>query len=266
MVTLPLSNSRRCSLYKLDNRFAERSFTVTVVGCGGTGGFTAEELCRLLPERAQLVLVDHDRVEENNLTRQNFSYEDLGKFKSEVLAQRLSRRYRRSVAYTTLPIAALKEVEIPGLVIGCVDNGLARRDIAEKVKGQLFQPYRCVSWWVDAGNGDNYGQILIGNTLKGGGFDKEGTCFALPLPTLQRPELLAQAPPVELDCAQIAEQGPTINRAMASVVVEVVRRLIEGTCPWMQFYLDLEAGTMHPVFATPEAVKKITKGKEVKHD
>ena len=245
-------------MYKLDNNFARGHFTVTVVGCGGTGGFAAEGLCRLLPARADLALVDHDLVEERNLIRQNFSSEDLGRFKSEALARRLARRYSRPIAYSIYPVA-LADIKAPGLVIGCVDNGSARREIAERVKHALCPPYGYVSWWVDAGNGENYGQVLIGNTLKGAAFDSEkGTCFALPLPTLQRPELLSQAPPRQQDCAQMAEQGPTINQAMASVVVEVVRRLIEGTCFWMQLYLDLEAGTLRPVLATPEVVERMT--------
>jgi hypothetical protein len=45
---------------------------------------------------------------------------------------------------------------------------------------------------------------------------------------------------------------------MAALVVEVVRRLIEGSCSWMQLYLDLEAGTLNPVLATPEVVENIT--------
>jgi hypothetical protein len=44
---------------------------------------------------------------------------------------------------------------------------------------------------------------------------------------------------------------------MAALVVEVVRRIIEGTCSWMQLYLDIQAGTLHPVLATPEAVERI---------
>lgn len=56
-------------MYKLDNNFAQGHFTVTVVGCGGTGSFAAEGLSRFLPPRADLVLIDHDRVEERNLRR-----------------------------------------------------------------------------------------------------------------------------------------------------------------------------------------------------
>ena len=247
-------------MYKLDSSFAQGRFTVTVVGCGGTGGFVAEGLCRLLPEHADLMLVDHDRVEERNLLRQSFAGEDLGQFKSEALAKRLARRYRRPVGYSTLPVGMVA-VRLPGLVIGCVDNGLARRDIAERVGTGLCPPWGYTSWWLDAGNGDNYGQVVIGNSnshlLRS--FDPgKGVCHTLPLPTLQVPDLLTQAP-AQRDCADVAqEQGPTINQAMAALVVEASRRLIAGTCPWMRLYLDMEAGTLTPVLATPELVEKVT--------
>ena len=233
--------------YKLDNGFTRMNFAVVVVGCGGTGGFVAESLCRLLPHNATPVLVDHDRVEERNLARQNFFSEDIGKVKSEALALRLSRKYERAVAYSMYPIA-MTEIARPGLIVGCVDNGHARRDIAAKVNAE---------WWVDAGNGENYGQVLIGNSVYGYFDEEKGVCNGLPLPTIQRPDLLSALPKRQPDCAQVAEQGPTINQAMAAIVVEVVRRIIEGICPWMQLYLDMEAGTLHPVLATPEEVAKI---------
>ena len=59
--------------YYLDNAFLLDNPWITVVGCGGTGGFVAEGLCRLFQGReATIVLVDHDRVEPHNLLRQNF--------------------------------------------------------------------------------------------------------------------------------------------------------------------------------------------------
>ena len=54
--------------YYLDNAFLLDNPWITVVGCGGTGGFVAEGLCRLFQGRqAAIVLVDHDRVEPHNL-------------------------------------------------------------------------------------------------------------------------------------------------------------------------------------------------------
>jgi len=250
-------------MYQLCNDFTNRHYSVNVVGCGGTGGFVAEALCRLLPDEASLVLIDHDRVEERNLTRQCFLTEDLGRFKSETLAHRLARSFDRPIGYSTFPVA-MTELFLPGLVIGCVDNGLARRDIARKLKESLNHGYSpSLRWWVDAGNGDNYGQVLIGNTdVASDCWIKEDIYQGLPLPTIQKPELLIQAPRVTRDCAAIAEdQGPTINLTMAAIVVEVARRLIAGTCPWVQLYLDMEAGTLVPVLATPETVKHLSKKK-----
>ncbi len=257
--------------YTLDNSFAHHGFTVTVVGCGGTGAFVANDLCRLLPLYARLVLVDHDRVEERNLSRQDFLAGELGQFKSEALANRLARRYERAIAYSISPIA-VTQIHYPGLIIGCVDNGPARRDIAQRlskrkslgwVGGFSSQVPREMQrdpqletelWWVDAGNGENYGQILIGN-VEGYAFS-DGVCYGLPMPTIQRPDLLAEVPQ-RADCAEIAEQGPTINQTIAALVVEVVRKLIGGSCSWMQLYIDMESGTLRPVLATPEAVERI---------
>ncbi len=84
----------------------------------------------------------------------------------------------------------------------------------------------------------------------------------LPLPTVQRPDLLVQPPPLR-NCADISEQGPTINQGMAALVIEVIRRMIEGTCSWLQLYLDMSTGTLQPVLATPEAIEDII-GKKFK--
>ena len=44
--------------------------TIVLVGCGGTGGFLAESICRLLIGRpSRIFLVDPDRVEPHNVGR-----------------------------------------------------------------------------------------------------------------------------------------------------------------------------------------------------
>ncbi len=239
---------------------------VTVVGCGGTGGFLAEGLCRMLAPRVRLILVDHDRVEEHNLRRQNFYQGEIGAYKCEALAERLARQYNRPVGWSNTPFGLSysryhqPETLRASIIIGCVDNAQAREGIASNV--------RTGQWWIDAGNGENWGQVLIGNA-KGEfmryAFDPVAEeCFALPLPTLQHPELLSPPPAEEarpLSCAELVDAGdqdPTINQAMASIVLQVVRRLFMGTCPWMALYLNLEHGTLNPVFVTPEQVARVT--------
>ena len=237
--TLEVSNSQRVP-------------AVIIVGCGGTGGFVADGLARMLPRDKGLVLIDMDTVEERNLNRQSFTAADVGLFKSEALAKRLAGKYQRPIQYSVLPVGA---GELPkGIIVGCLDNGPARQAIADHLHdGQ---------WWVDSGNGRNFGQVLLGNstTEKLRPSFVADLCFKLPLPTIQLPALLAQVPR-QLSCAEAVaadEQGPTINQAMGALVVEVVRRIIEGTCPWMQLYLDLDAGTLTPTMASPEVVSRLT--------
>jgi hypothetical protein len=225
---------------------------IIVVGCGGTGGFLADGLARMLPPNIGLILIDVDTVEERNLNRQSFTTAEIGLFKSEALAKRLVGKYQRPVQYS---ISAVGATDLPkGIVVGCVDNGLARQTIAEGLHdGQ---------WWVDSGNGRNFGQVLIGNSK----IEKlrpsftHDLCVRLPLPTIQQPALLAQVPR-QRSCAEAVaadDQSPTINQAMAVLVLEVVRRIIEGTCPWMQLYLDLDAGALTSTMATPEVVSRMT--------
>lgn len=239
---------------------------IVVVGCGGTGGFVAEGICRLLGDTpAQVYLVDYDRVEEPNLRRQAFYDADVGKFKAQVLAERLSRNFGREVGYCVYPYSSEVHQEVfhfanPGLLVGCVDRASARGAIAQCVGGR--------QWWIDAGNGDHSGQVLIGNTaenerLKGGFSEGMGFCTKLPLPSIQQPGLLIPAPePVpQADCAEAVEQGqqsPTINQVMASLTLECVRRLLGGELNWMGLYIDLEVGSLRPVLVEPETVARMT--------
>ena len=254
------------SEYILANTVDRFRNSIALVGCGGTGGFAAESLCRLLQGTpVKLRLIDGDRVEERNLGRQNFYPEDLGRFKAQALAERLARRYRTPVAYsiTTLQESSRNLLESCPVVVGCVDNAAARAAIAASITPG--------HWWVDAGNGAEFGQVLVGNARAEGfrqlmAFDPEkGLCHALPLPTWVRPELLVPAPRPQQSCAgavEAGEQGPTINQLMAALVVEVVRRLLEGRLTWWQVYLDLEVGSLRTVPVTPEGVARLTGIKE----
>ena len=258
--------------YYLDNAFLIDNPWITVVGCGGTGGFVAEGLCRLFQGRdATIVLVDHDRVDPHNLLRQNFYRDDVGKFKSQALADRLAKAYSKPVGYSVYPFREYDGQShghsYPGLpnygnslIIGCADKAAARRAMAECLPGD---PRR---WLIDAGNDTNWGQVLVGNVaepvnLEESPFTGE-TCHLAPAPTLQRPDLLTAVStrPPDVDCAaalDLTDQDPTINQMMASLVLQVVRRMVAGTCPFMALYLDMDLGTVTPTYVTPNAVERL---------
>lgn len=248
--------------YRIDfpERLSHRS--MIVVGCGGTGGFVAEGLCRLLANTDRDIrLVDFDRVEERNLIRQNFYREDLGQFKSEALARRLARKFNRRIGYSVNPFGM--EAHLMGghnLIIGCVDSGPARQAIAETMSRYS------TNWWIDSGNGDSWGQILIGNTVHREAMERSfhsklKICRALPLPSIQQPHLLKSMPAPKVSCAEAVErdeQDPLINQAMAVLVLDAVRQLINGTCTFMQMYFDLKNSTLRTVPVTPENVSSVT--------
>lgn len=246
---------------------------IAVVGCGGTGSFVAEGLCRLYsnhPDRdVPIILVDYDQVEKHNLIRQNFFAEDLGKFKAQVLAERLARQYGREVGYSVqpferdmfdkpTPIGMSKQVSV--IIIGCVDDStLARRYIARDL--QHFD------WWLDAGNSEYSGQVLFGNStsinqLAEGFNEGDATVTRLPAPSLQLPSLLAPptTPVIPRDCAQEVEEGnqsPTINQAMATLVLEFMHRIARGKLDYMAQYIDLAVGTLLTVPVEPVTVARM---------
>ncbi len=245
--------------YAIANQQLTRNPRFVLIGCGGTGGFVAESLCRLLTgSKAELVLIDHDIVEPHNLLRQNFTERDTGEFKSKALAERLAREFNRPIGYSIYPYdedLQRKFRASPGITIACVDNSATRNLLHRQ---NSYGP----SWYIDAGNGETWGQILIGNTelshqLRPDEALNGNLCRHLPLPGLQRPDLLEPEPP-ELprpDCAaalDLTDQDPTINATMAALTVQTIRKMIQGTCHYMALYLDLNQGTVTPQNITPK--------------
>jgi PRTRC genetic system protein C len=256
-------------------RVFELEATIVLVGCGGTGGFVAETTSRLLlGRRAAFFMVDRDRVEPVNTSRQAFERSDVGRFKAEVLAERLARRFGREVAYSVAPYdsrvhaAAFDEPSRFGILVGAVDNASARAAIAATLAEPSWHSKAQPIVWLDAGNSRNGGRVLLGNAtrrdhLHGAFNPATGLCHALP--SLQRPDLLEAPPvalvPVRLDCARAVsegEQGKTINQFMSALVTSYLERLLDGTCSWMATYADLDNGTMSCIPADPSQVAALT--------
>lgn len=246
--------------------------SIAIVGCGGTGSFLAENLCRLLiGTPSELVLIDPDTVEQHNLLRQNFTKADIGKNKARTLAERLADKYDRTVGYLadrfpdnnqSAQHTSLNQ-RPPTLIIGCVDNGAAREAI------MAWQKSHGKSWWLDSGNDKDFGQVLLGNTgwkplntrqLLSPDKEPEWTC--LPSPLVQRPDLqfAKSETSADMDCARavlLQEQDPTINTAMAALTTAVIYKLLTGKCRTIAHYIDLNTGTMSSVPATQNQVARI---------
>lgn len=63
--------------------------TVGIAGCGGLGSNCAVALARV--GIGKLILADFDKIEESNLNRQYFFWDQIGKIKSDMLMENIKR-------------------------------------------------------------------------------------------------------------------------------------------------------------------------------
>ena len=94
---------------------------VAVVGVGGVGSWVALNLA--LTGVQSLIIIDHDAVEEHNLNRTPFRYEDIGEFKVVALTSLIFER--REMDVTPVPSRIencdLSLLPRPDVVVDCRD-------------------------------------------------------------------------------------------------------------------------------------------------
>lgn len=225
-------------------------FNIIIVGVGGTGGYLVRDLTRFLfalkekgdTRSFNLTLIDPDLVEKKNILRQNFTTRDEGKPKAEVLAQRHSAAFGLEIQ-TVLEFATASMLDdllrqpgannlpLTGLIIGCVDNNAARREIAKALRN------RGADYWIDSGNESKSGQVVLGYGAFGGGpwfsTPKPMTPFSLPNVIDLYPEIKDEALDPKKDekdsCAErslVDTQNIFVNMAAAGYALNFVRQVI----------------------------------------
>jgi PRTRC genetic system ThiF family protein len=221
------------------------------VGCGGTGSALALALgglayhARQQGIRVELTLVDHDRLEPGNVGRQSFAAASAtavtgGVAKCVDLAARLNaaygldavawpQRYAHEMGMRWLNGGAERRGQLH-LLIDCVDNAVARREIA-----WTTQAYDSRLWLLSCGNERVHGQVLVGNTYRPETIrlDGLGLCSALPSPYVQEPGLLEEGEEeggeTAVTCLVMAQQEAQslmVNRLVAAVAGHLVTELV----------------------------------------
>ncbi len=234
--------------------------TITIVGTGGTGAQVARLVGRILFDMKsrrqhipQMVLIDPDRVEPKNVGRQLFTIGDVGQYKAEVVGKRLNMALGMDVVWITEAVDAKRHFEqYSSLVISCVDNHLARREIS-----------RVPGCHISAGNHAQAGQVCIGNcidreqmlrSLDG----RDGKYAYLPHESLLFPQLLEPEPDAEpqpetLSCAELTmlgDQSVVVNDWMACVVGQYVYALLHRQ-PITSFLTFVQCDGMPSVRSVP---------------
>lgn len=214
----------------------ERPVHIILLGAGGTGGYVAPHLYRLmhaLDRPVKINIVDGDVVEAKNLVRQNFCAADLGENKAKVLATRYSEAFGMETYYHPAFLENDDELykmllpdyywiggkQIPGLsiLIGCVDNNKSRQMCHRVFEKSTHLVY------IDSGNDEFSGQVVCGIRCN------KRTIYK-PVCKLY-PDMLEETDkfPSELSCAEAAVSAPqsiTANIMAATVVTDFVYNIV----------------------------------------
>lgn len=230
--------------------------TVIMIGCGGTG-------CRVLTSLAMMdaslqalghpglhvTVYDGDVVELPNIGRQLFYECDLSLNKAVVLVSRINRSF--GTAWNAIPEHFNKKTaKGANIYISCVDNVKARLEIAEilsKAKDNSYNPYGKPLYWMDYGNMQKTGQVVLGTLQK------------IEQPKSRKYELIPQLPVISerFDLKKINDKdsGPScshaqalakqdlfINSSLATLGCHVLWELLkEGRTDKAGLYLNLES-------------------------
>lgn len=245
--------------------------TLALVGCGGTGSWLAPGVARVarlvgetLHKEVRVHFIDPDVVEAQNVYRQNFCEAEIGENKAETLAMRYGLAWGLEIEAWPSPLRALGSHQLSGgmmVFIGCVDRAQGRREL------QTIAQHG--GWWLDCGNHQSAGQVLLGSggSQPGDPFKLPGFCSWLPLPTHWHPELLEDEPEEAypaaslLSCAEMAlqsSQGLAINQRVAAEATDyLVRLLLTRDLSRFATYIDLASGSSRSMYITPEILKGV---------
>ena len=261
------------------------SLRFIVIGAGGTGSFLIPAIARLIFELKQqqnkpveMLIVDPDVVESGNIPRSNFCAAEVGRFKAQTLAERITMAWGIETGFSCEKFDPEKHLKRSSadyrsltVIAGCVDNYPARLDIHRAV--DEFRGYGSSDapnlWWIDGGNGKSSGQVLIGSNTKRTRPEQHFTgtsiCRSLPAPSLVHPDLLDEekiAPESArleaLSCPdriRLGEQSLNINQRVAVEMADMLTAMfLTRSLKRFAAYFDLESGTSRSLYCTPEQI------------
>lgn len=219
---------------------------VLLVGAGGNGSEMLSALAKIDSglkafghSGMDVVVLDDDVVSEANCYRQRFHFQDIGQLKSLVLVHRLNQMM--GLNWTAIPEKLTKQwMTNADLIISCVDNYATRKLIFESK--DVVQEH---TLWMDLGNGDKFGQIVIG-TLSDANPNPVDNVVDL------YPEILTTTDkPNKASCSAIeslTRQDLMLNQMMACQAGNILWQLIrKGKISFNQLRVDSEHCEVEPI-------------------
>lgn len=234
--------------------------TIALVGVGGTGSQVLTHLARM--NKALLALnhtgihvqaFDHDIVTESNIGRQLFSESDIGLNKAHVLISRINRYF--GYRWESYGMQGCKPANI---IISCVDNIESRKQIngilKQALKHRARQPYELPLYWMDFGNTQFSGQVILGTLSKIKQPKSKQYINVDELPTVMKEfknfkgvDEADQGPSCSLADA-LYKQDLFINSTLSNIGCNILWKLLsEVKIEHRGAYLNLKSLTLNPI-------------------
>jgi len=234
--------------------------TVNLVGCGGTGSQVLSGLARLnesligLGHPGMLVTVwDDDVVTESNVGRQLFSPADIGLNKAAISVTRVNRFFGYDwIAVPKKYSPTKSEKSQANITITCVDTIEARLRVRTTFKNvKDIEPNERALYWMDFGNSQKTGQVILGTTAPITNKDKSHVPV-LPdvfdkFPQLRRRKDKDTGPSCSLAQA-LGKQDLFINSTLAQLGLNILWKMFrEGRLAYHGAFLNLDTMNVNPV-------------------
>lgn len=241
-------------VHRINSRLLNGPVRMLVVGCGGTGAAFATSLPYLHqsmvalghPGGLEVTLADGDLVSESNCVRQPFNINHIGRNKAEALITGIN--YFWQLKWRALPRFIQSGDRLNGydVVVGCVDSRASRALLAK-----LTQAAYDVRYWLDAGNGPDFGQVVLGEP-------HQQSLKSIRLPTVNEllPDTVRPGPEENTPSCSAVEallrQAPFTNHVLAHHMLFLLGQLFrQGEIAHHGMFLNLARGEVEPIPIDP---------------
>lgn len=240
----------------------QHKITVDLVGLGGTG---SQALTNLGMMNASLIGLGHpglhvrcwddDNVSPANIGRQKFSPADNSINKAIVLVSRINGFY--GLDWEAWPEKFNGQTSLSNITVTCVDTAAARITIADilKAKGKSEGPYEHPMYWLDMGNLQKTGQVILG-TLRnidqpcpsnGDTAVKTLKTVLQKFPEIKKIKEKDQGPSCSM-LEAINKQDLFINTCIAQFGINMLWKLFrEGMIRYHGCYVNLDTLSVNPI-------------------
>ena len=233
------------------SHFFTQRISIDVIGAGGTGSYLLSYLAQIHyllrmvggnDNPFDVTVWDRDTVSETNVGRQNFWPIDIGLPKAEVLVERINNGF--GTGWTAKCTNFSPSSYLKGdIVMTCVDSASFRYELGKNAAEESH--YRD-KLWIDGGNGQHTGQIIMGHLGNTNKSDYLPNLYDLYGETLL--ESTEHAMPSCSHAESIRRQDFGVNHTTAFQMANLVWQMLRhGSVEYQGGFFNLKTGELNPI-------------------